>query len=375
MEKLRRAKPHMAGILAFVIFIYGLTALDLATGPTQISLAERRKLAQRPELSLASAADGTFSKEYSTYLQDQIVGRDHFRSIKSFISRQILRNPENNGVYVVGDSIYDVFYGINQGYIDRAVTLISAILDSISFECDGAYVGVIPSKAQGLEGKRYLLSDQRAIADALRGVTKASHIDLMPLSEDDTDELYYRTDHHWTTQGTIRAYELVGRGMGYVPIQGYSLELGTDSYYGNLYGRAAMTSIPPDSVYLAHNEMLDNMSVCRYKTLDDIECQDSIYYREELDGLDPYDVFIGGAAPITVIENPLAPAGTELVIFKDSYSHALAPFLAQHFPTTMLIDLRYVRKELIFEVFDLDGKIILFLFSTTILNTDPRILN
>jgi hypothetical protein len=53
----------------------------------------------------------------------------------------------------------------------------------------------------------------------------------------------------------------------------------------------------------------------------------------------------------------------------------LAPFLAQHFRRTTLFDLRYVRKEWIFDNYDLDGKTVLFLYSTTILNTDPRILN
>jgi hypothetical protein len=86
-------------------------------------------------------------------------------------------------------------------------------------------------------------------------------------------------------------------------------------------------------------------------------------------------VFLGGAAPVTVIENALAPNDDELVLFKDSYAHSLAPFLAQHFRTVTLFDLRYVRKELIFEQFELDGKAVLFLYSTTILNTDPRILN
>ena len=75
-----------------------------------------------------------------------------------------------------------------------------------------------------------------------------------------------------------------------------------------------------------------------------------------------------------VIENDRSP-DEELILFKDSYSHALAPFLAQHFRRVTLFDLRYVRKELILDRFDLSGKTVLFLYSTTILNTDPQILN
>ena len=128
-------------------------------------------------------------------------------------------------------------------------------------------------------------------------------------------------------------------------------------------------------ILLAHNANLDAMSVCRYESTDTFQCFDSIYFRENASGLDPYDVFLGGAGPIIVIENERAQSDEELIIFKDSYAHALAPFLAQHFRKVTLFDLRYVRKEYIFDNFDLNGKTVLFIYSTTILNTDPQILN
>jgi hypothetical protein len=73
--------------------------------------------------------------------------------------------------------------------------------------------------------------------------------------------------------------------------------------------------------------------------------------------------------------SPLPQGDRELVLFKDSYAHALAPFLAQHFSKVTLFDLRYVRKEYLLDHFDLRDKTVLFLYSTTILNTDPQILN
>jgi hypothetical protein len=117
------------------------------------------------------------------------------------------------------------------------------------------------------------------------------------------------------------------------------------------------------------------MTVRRFETLDIYKDFDSIYFRDKVSSLDPYDVFIGGLGPITVIENDQAQSDEELVMFKDSYSHVLAPFLAQHFKKVTLFDLRYVRKELIFDNFDLNGKVVLLIYSTTILNTDPQILN
>jgi hypothetical protein len=173
----------------------------------------------------------------------------------------------------------------------------------------------------------------------------------------------------------MRAYGVLVRAMGYAALEGYQLEEVTDAFAGSLYGRAAVASIPRDRIHVAHNAVLDGLTICRYESLDDVKCLDSVYFAEKLGGLDPYDVFLGGAAPITVIENELASNDDELVLFKDSYAHSLAPFLAQHFRRVTLFDLRYVRTELILEHFDLDGKAVLFLYSTTILNTDPRILN
>jgi hypothetical protein len=203
----------------------------------------------------------------------------------------------------------------------------------------------------------------------------ASYIDLMDLLMEGDPDLYYTTDHHWTTQGAIQAYEALVAAMGYEPVEGYDFEQITDSYVGSNYGKAALRSIEKDSIDLAHNPYLDHLRVCRYETADTFECFDSVYFREMASGLDPYDVFLGGAGPVIVIENDRVQGNGELVVFKDSYAHALAPFLTQHFSRVTLIDLRYARREYILDHFDLSGQTVLFLYSTTILNTDPQILN
>jgi hypothetical protein len=203
----------------------------------------------------------------------------------------------------------------------------------------------------------------------------ASYLDLMPLCRESGGDMYYRTDHHWTTQGAIRAYEKLIAAMGDAPIEDYDLETVTDTFVGSNYGRAALRSIPRDEIQLAHNAQLDGLSVCRYGAEGAVTCFDSVYFREKARDLDPYDVFLGGAAPIIVIENERFEGDEELVLFKDSYSHVLAPFLAQHYRRVTLFDLRYVRRSFVFDHFDLDGKTVLFLYSTTILNTDPQILN
>ncbi len=344
-------RANLVVVTIFLAFIFGLTVADLVAAPTEVSIAERRKLAQRPVFSPEHALDGRFAGDYARFLQDQVVFRDDFRAIKAFVELSVLRKSENNGVYVVDGNLYDKFYGINQRYIERAADLINTIIARI--DADSVYLSVIPSKAHMLDPDRYLLSDQGAIVTHLREQVNASYIDLMALLKEGSTGLYYRTDHHWTTQGAIQAYKALVTAMGHEPVEEYDFEQVADSYVGSNYGKAALKSIEKDRIYLAHNPVLDHLSVCRYETADAFECYDSVYFEEKASGLDPYDVFLGGAGPIIIIENDRAQGNKELVVFKDSYAHALAPFLAQHFSRVTLIDLRYVRKELIFENLDL----------------------
>lgn len=44
---------------------------------------------------------------------------------------------------------------------------------------------------------------------------------------------------------------------------------------------------------------------------------------------------------------------------------------AQHFARVILFDMRFVRRQLILDSFDLDGNKVLFLYNTSVLNTDP----
>lgn len=364
---------YLPATLVFVVFVFGLALLGMVKASDDISVLERRTLAQRPEVSVERVFDGRFTRDYLVYLQDQAMFRDELRFIKSLVERRLLLKSENNGVYVVDGAIYDKFYGIEDRYIDRAARVIDEIAASIDSE--EIYVSVIPSKAQMLDRERYLLSDQRIIAERLAQGVDASYVDLMGLATPGNEHLYYATDPHWTTEGAIRGYAALAGAMGLEPVSDYEFEVATDSYIGSDYGKAASWGIGKETIYLAHNELIDGMSTCRFETLEIKRCFDSVYLREREEDLDPYDVFLGGLGPITVITNESAQSDEELVIFKDSYAHSIAPFLAQHFRQVTLFDMRFVRRELIFDNFDLDGKTVLFLYSTSVLNTDPQILN
>jgi hypothetical protein len=365
--------PHLPSVLVFLIFVFGFTALNLLAPTKGVSTLERRELAQRPRLTVESVISGQFMEDYASFIRDQAALRDELRFLKSSVERGVLRKVENNGVYVVGDRVYDKFYGIREPLAVTAAQRMNEIIASIQGR--RAFLSVIPTKAQGLEGDGYLLSDQGWIADALRDTVDATYLDLMDLAAAGTETRYYGADPHWTTEGAIRAYEIVALGLGFTPVTDYRFETLSDTYVGSEYGKAAAWTIPLDTIELAHNEALDGMTVCREETADRIVCGDSVYVPPTVDTVDLYDVFLGGLAPIIVITNDAAPSDDELVIFKDSYAHAIAPLLAQHYRKVTLVDLRYVQRQYVMDHVDFGAATVLFLYSTSVVNTDPRLLN
>lgn len=365
--------PYLPSVIVFCAFVFGFTLLNVLTPTKDVSVTERRTLAQPPELTWDSVVSGDYTEQFAAFMRDQAALRDPLRYLKSATERNVFRKLENNDVYVIDGFVFDKFYGIDDARAVAAAETMNEIIADLGE--DDVFLSMIPTKAKGLTDDRYLLSDQHEIADVIRDSVDASYIDLMAFSDTDTQARYYGADPHWTTEGAIAAYEMLGVGLGFVPVTDYSLEEFTDEYVGSEYGRAAAWSVSLDTINLARNPVIDGMGLCRVVSVDQTDCFDSVYVEPGPDTVDDYDVFVGGLGPIIELTNPSPSVSGHLVVFKDSYAQALSPFLAQHYATVTLIDLRYVDRGYALDHVETDGATILFLYSTSVINTDPRALN
>ena len=89
---------------------------------------------------------------------------------------------------------------------------------------------------------------------------------------------------------------------------------------------------------------------------------------DKLSSPDLYDVFLSGAQPILVIDNPAGEPGKELVLFRDSFGSSLAPLLAEGYQRVTLVDIRYMSQEQIGQYVTFENQDVLFLYSTLVLN-------
>jgi len=185
--------------------------------------------------------------------------------------------------------------------------------------------------------------------------------------------LYYRTDHHWTSQGAYIAYVEFCKAVGLEPKkeEEFDIELVANDFYGSLTSKIGDKRGKPDyiNVYIPkeNGEIVVNYISEQKRTT-------SLYSSENLDKKDKYEVFTGGNHPHINIKS-LGDPKKKLLIIKDSYANSFLPFLTSHYGEIDVVDLRYYMDN-IEELIKSKGITdMLFLYNANTFNSDDSILN
>ena len=154
----------------------------------------------------------------------------------------------------------------------------------------------------------------------------------------------FTTDHHWTSLGAFRAYQLICNSMAITPTpeEQFSVETYQD-FYGTTYSGSAYWFNPADDIQLWVNpdNTEENITVEITEGQKTTESH-SLFYKEHLTEEDKYPVFLDGNQPFVRITNTNAPDGT-LIVVKDSFAHCLVPFLADNYKNIVMVDMRYYK--------------------------------
>lgn len=138
-------------------------------------------------------------------------------------------------------------------------------------------------------------------------------------------------------------------------------------FYGALYGRIA-SNIKADTITYLTNSTIQNLSVYNYEKNN----YEKVYVTKNLNNIDSYDIFLSGATPLLIIENPMQEQSRELIIFRDSFASSIIPLLGEAYSKITVIDLRYLSSSLLNDIpeinFQATNLDILFLYSIPIIN-------
>lgn len=340
-------------------------------GPSKDSSeAERRPLAQMPEITLDTVLSGKFMTSFEDYTLDQFPLRDSFRQLKSFFHYYALQQGDNNGIYIVDGYAAKMEYPLNNDSLEYALNKFDYIYEKYLKDTDSViYSCVVPDKSYYLaENNGYLALDYQTLFSTISaGMPYANTIDI-------TDTLdyssYYRTDTHWRQEHLLSTAQKLTAAMGVQSpkAEDYTIEKLERPFYGVYYGQAALP-MDPEDMFILRSDLLDNCIVTNHET----NRTTAIYDMDKLTAKDQYDVFLSGSVSLLTIENPSAATDKELIVFRDSFGSAMIPLLVQGYKTVTVVDIRYLPSASLSGFVDFHGQDVLFLYSTLVLNNSSTI--
>lgn len=338
---------HFIPAIVFLIFIFAMGLLFVFLPKKDYSVNEKRYLEGFPKTTADNILFGDFDSEFETYMSDHIAGRDFFVGMNAYYNLYTGRNG-SNGVYACKDN-----YLINDP-LDRENNLESNLKIFADFTKNtglNTNLMVIPSTGYIMSDKlpdnhKDYLDEQyfETIQQNLGGMKFINVMNSFKLAAKGGEQLYYRTDHHWTTQGAYLAYLQYCKSLGLTQVPEEAYEKTTVSgFYGTTYSTGAFWNTPPDNIEFWENRSNLGAVSVKITESDKTKEHDGYFFLEHLDEADKYPTFLDGNHALVEIKNEKAENG-KLLVIKDSFAHAIVPFLSEHYSEIVMVDLRYYKK-------------------------------
>lgn len=276
-------------------------------------------------------------------------------------------------VVIVGDAAYD-YYKFNKDKADRFVAAVNKSAGELGDGVNSSIM-LIPGAVDIMLPLSFLdensdkTSDQeKAIKYLNKGLeAKLKPIELYPILKAHCNEkLYYKSDTRWTSLGAYYGYSQWASNQGFTPkdLKEYE-KLSAENFLGNQY------------TYTAHSAISTPEIIEYYKPAAGL----SMEYGEEK-GLSPfkdvseedsdgkYNVFLGGSRGLTKLVNAGITDGSSCILVADSNGNSIAPYIAEHFQYTYMVDYRKYENKLSELVSETGAKNVSYCISITASSSD-----
>lgn len=326
-----------------VIYILIITIFNFLNPNRSFSEQENRELQQMPHFSIDRLKSGKFTKEFENYIADQFLMRDFWVSVKSKIELDIGKK-ENNDVYYGKDGyLIQKFAEGDKEDTRKKIDSLNMFFKAVP--AANKYVMLVPTSIDVLKEKlpkyapteneeAYINKIKKGLAD------NAKFINVQDtLSSKKNMGIYYKTDHHWTTEGAFYAYKKFCSvtGINSAKADDFAIKEVTSNFYGTSYSKGGFRNVKPDTIKLYTLKTKEN---CTVEFSDSREKYDSFYFMNNLKKKDKYSVFFDGNHPLVKISTA-SKSKKKIVIVKDSYANSFVPFLQSNYSEIYMVDLRY----------------------------------
>ena len=317
----------------FALLLAVPLALLLLLPARSFSENENRYLATAPELEAEAFLEGSLQTDLEAWLEDQFPGRDGWMAAVTVLNKaEGLR--EIGGAWLGKDGYYlevhraEDFnwdqYRRNLGYLrdlaaETGVPATALLVPSAA----AALPELLPAGAQVYDAGEAL----KAAREVLTGVEVPDV--AAALRETPEEQVFYRTDHHWTAAGALRGYRCLPEGYG---AWDGTLELFCADFRGTTWSKTLDPGAEPDRIEL--------FTLPRTVTAEADGQPIAVYDRTAAERKDKYTVYLGGNHGLVKLSGGCRN-GKTLLVLKDSFANCLAPLLTANYETVLLVDLRY----------------------------------
>lgn len=325
------------GILSLSIWL-------LLSPKKDFSENENRYLTKFPVLSAKNMLDGTYTESLSDWLADHFPQRDFFVGLKS--QTEILSGKkEINHIYIAKEDYLIEQYAQPQN-TQRIIDTLTRFYEKVSQAEVNINLMLVPTAVtihKDLLPQNAPASNQLETAQSIYTATGIPKIDCTEFLFTGISEgqLYYRTDHHWTTLGAYYGYLAFCAAKNLQPVSLTSLQKQTvtEDFAGTLYSKVNDYNHKKDSITVYTNPE-DHLTVTYTDTG---EMSDSLYNFDYLTEKDKYSLFLNNIHSLIEIENQTSSSEDVLMLIKDSYANSIVPFLAHHYRKIYVFDTRYYK--------------------------------
>ncbi len=323
-----------------IIFTFGIAIL--IKPQKSFSETENRVLAQFPKANFDNIINGKFFLRLGDFYSDQFPFRESFTTIKANSERFLLKQ-ENNGIIFGKDG-----YLIARGDREKNIFQNNLVhLQELSKNHE-VNIFVSPRAIDVLSDKLPRLCDvsieERTNTDIKAHLPSCITIsNTIKRASQNGEYVWYKTDHHWTTDGAYLAYLRLASELDFVPYSANEFERVTvsDTFLGTSFSKSGLRSAEYDSITLYRYDGDDE--ICIYNEETDTE-EKGFYDFSKLEEKDKYLIFLGGNYSRIQIRAKDTPRPS-LLLIKDSFANSVIPFLARHFDLDV-VDPRYFRGDI-----------------------------
>lgn len=320
--------------LIVIVFLLAFIVLPKSS----FSEIENRSLASFPKLNWDDIKDGDYMSDVSAYLSDHFPLKNTFVNSKTQFEQHVLKMDCINNIYIGKDGYRIEQYEKpeNTGKIINTINKFNEAVENINVD-----LMLVPTAYTIYDDKLPYYHRDISQLETLNNIyssVSTSNIDVYPsfMLHRDNEQLFYKLDHHWTTDGAYYAYVKYCEHKGFTPVpkEDFNIQEVTNDFKGTIYSKLNDYSLEGDviKVYGYNNDLTVNY--------DNKKTTNSLYNMDYVNKKDKYSLFLDNLHSYIEITNNNIDTDRELVIAKDSYANSFIPFLVNHYKKIYVFDPR-----------------------------------